>query len=92
MIVLDWGDEKNEIVTAKTGISFEDVEMAIATGNLLDDVKHPNTDKYGNQRMMYVAIGGYAYGVPYVKQEDGTFFLKTLYPSRKYTKQYLSEK
>ncbi len=90
MMNLDWGDEKNELVTEKTGVSFEDIEMAIATGNLLDDIQHPNTEKYGHQRIMIVAINRYAYGVPYVEKEDGSFFLKTLYPNRYYTRKYLS--
>jgi len=30
----------------------------------------------------------YIWIVPFVRDEDGTIFLKTLYPSRKYTKIY----
>ncbi len=91
MIVLDWSNEKNELVTEKTGVSFEDIEFSIATGCLLDDIQHPNTEKYGHQRIMVVEVNGYAYCVPYVKQEKGVFFLKTLFPSRKYQKMYLSK-
>jgi uncharacterized DUF497 family protein len=87
---LDWSNDKNELVTAKTGVSFEDAELAIATGGLLDDIQHPNTEKYKHQRIMIVAIDGYAYAVPYVKQTDGSFFLKTLYPNRYYTRKYLT--
>jgi hypothetical protein len=35
-----------------------------------------------------VEIEGYAFCVPCVPEENGNYFLKTAYPSRKYTKQY----
>jgi uncharacterized DUF497 family protein len=38
--------EKNQILIAERGISFEDVLFAIQSGDLLDDVAHPNSDKY----------------------------------------------
>lgn len=35
-----------------------------------------------------IEINNYAYVVPYVEKE-GKIFLKTIFPSRKYTKRYL---
>lgn len=49
---------------------------------------HPNKEKYPNQRMFVVRIDDYAWLVPYV-ENDAEFFLKTVIPSRKATKQYL---
>lgn len=37
-----------------------------------------------------IEINSYAYVVPYV-EEDDYLFLKTIFPSRKYTKEYLRE-
>jgi len=51
---------------------------------------HPNQQKYPNQRMWVVRLRGYAHLVPFVEAED-EIFLKTIMPSRKATKQFLSE-
>jgi hypothetical protein len=39
---------------------------------------------------LVVAVEGYAYLVPYVEEPDG-YFLKTVIPSRKATREYLSQ-
>ena len=62
--------------------------LAIESGGLLDELKHPNKDKYPNQLVFVVGLDGYAYLVPYV-EEIQYFFLKTVIPSRKATKNYL---
>ena len=43
---------------------------------------------YPHQRIFVVVIDNYAYLVPYVEMED-EIFLKTVIPSRKFTKLYL---
>jgi hypothetical protein len=57
---------------------------------LLDILAHPNKAKYPSQRVLVVASDGYAYLVPFV-EEDDHFFLKTVIPSRKATRDYLGE-
>lgn len=57
----------------------------------MDDMLHPNKDRYPHQRVFVVAIGEYAYLVPYV-ETDEEIFLKTVVSSRKATKQYLGGK
>jgi hypothetical protein len=69
-------------------VSFEEVEMAIEQGNLLDIVAHPNRTKYPNQKIFVVRLLDYVYLVPFV-EDQSSFFLKTIIPSRKATKQYL---
>ncbi len=69
-------------------MSFEEVEMAIEQGNLLDIVAHPNRTKYPNQKIFVVRLLDYVYLVPFV-EDQSSFFLKTIIPSRKATKQYL---
>jgi uncharacterized DUF497 family protein len=88
MKTINWNPEKNQILIQERNISFEDVLFAIQQFDLLDDMKHPNEQKYPNQRVFVVNIDGYVYLVPYVETET-EFFLKTIIPSRKATKKYL---
>jgi uncharacterized DUF497 family protein len=83
-----WNAEKNCELLAERGVSFEQVVVAIESDGLIDVLDHPNSGKYPNQRLMVVAWDGYAYLVPYV-EEGGHYFLKTVIPSRKATRDYL---
>jgi uncharacterized DUF497 family protein len=85
-----WSPEKNEAVKAKRGISFESIVVSIEAGGLLDIVAHPNQAKYPRQRVLVVVCDNYVYLVPFVEEED-YFFLKTVIPSRKATRDYLNQ-
>jgi hypothetical protein len=54
----------------------------------LDELKHPNKEKYPNQLVFVVGLDGYVYLVPYVEETE-YYFLKTVIPSRKATRDYL---
>jgi len=82
--------EKNETLRGERGISFESVVVAVESGGLLDILAHPNPVKYPRQRVLVVACDNYAYLVPFV-EEDDYFFLKTIIPSRKATRDYLNQ-
>ncbi len=84
-----WNPEKNGLLKVARGISFESIVVAIESGGLLDILAHPNERKYPRQRVLIVAHGRYAYLVPFVEGED-YFFLKTIIPSRKATRDYLN--
>jgi len=84
----DWSTEKNEMLIAQRGISFESVVSAIEQGGLLDVLEHPNQDRYPGQLIYVVDSDGYIHLVPFVTRADGTRFLKTIIPSRKATKAY----
>jgi uncharacterized DUF497 family protein len=88
MKTLRWNPEKNEILKTDRGISFERVVVAIEGGGLLDILAHPNQDRYPRQRVLVVGCDNYVYLVPFVEEED-YFFLKTVIPSRKATRDYL---
>ncbi len=88
MKVINWNAEKNQILMNERGISFEDILFSIRNGDLLDDICHPNVDKYPNQRVLMVDVDGYVFLVPYVETTE-EIFLKTIIPSRKATKKYL---
>jgi hypothetical protein len=81
--------EKNEQLKEQRNIGFEDVLLAIENGGLLDDIEHPNKEKYPNQNIfiILVEIKEYVYLVPYVEDEEA-IFLKTIIPSRKMNKKY----
>ncbi|MBI2600456.1 DUF4258 domain-containing protein [Candidatus Daviesbacteria bacterium] len=88
MKYFDWDEEKNSLLTELREVSFEDVQIAIEAGRVLDEIDHPSKKRYPNQRILIVEIEGYAYYVPYVEDEE-KIFLKTIFPSRKATKKYL---
>ena len=83
-----WNHEKNEQLKAERNVSFEEIVLAIEADRLLDIVTHSNPDKYPNQRMFVVAVEQYVYLVPFV-EEDEYYFLKTVIPNRKATRDYL---
>lgn len=83
-----WNPEKNDALKSARGLSFESVVVAAESGGLLDIVNHPNQAKYPKQRVLVVAIENYAYLVPFVEEEDH-YFLKTVIPSRKATRDQL---
>ena len=56
----------------------------------MDILAHPNLAKYRRQRVLVVACDNYVYLVPVVEEED-YFFLKTIIPSRKATRDYLNQ-
>ena len=85
-----WSPEKNEALQADRGVSFESIIVAIEAGGLLDILAHPNQAKYPRQRILVVAADDYAYLVPFVEDED-CYFLKTIIPSRKATRDYLQQ-
>lgn len=85
-----WSSEKNEALREERGVSFESMVVAMEAGGLLDILAHPNERKYPRQRVLVVARDGYAYLVPFV-EEDDYFFLKTVIPSRKATRDYLNQ-
>ena len=91
MKILNWNREKNEWLRKNRGICFEDILFYLDNNYLIDDVEHPNQNKYTGQRMMILNIVEYIYLVPYVESED-EIFLKTIIPSRKATKDYLEKK
>ena len=87
----DWNDEKNELLKKLRGVSFEQIVLAIVSGDLIDRMKHPNPEKYPNQRVFFVKIEDYVYSVPYV-EDDEKMFLKTIIPNSKATKKYFGGK
>lgn len=91
MKLYNWNREKNEWLRKNRGICFEDILFYIENDFLIDDIEHSNQEEYSGQRMMVFNIEDYIYLVPYIESED-EIFLKTIFPSRKATKNYLEKK
>lgn len=84
----NWNDAKNQQLKAERNVSFEEIGEAIKSGGLLDITKHPNQERYPNQKIFVVSFNDYVYIVPFVESEEA-IFLKTIIPSRKMKKLYL---
>ena len=84
---LDWNPEKSAKLLVERGFAFEEIQIAIEEGGLLDVVRYGNPEQYPDQMVLIVLLKGYVCAVPFVDQGE-TWFLKTAFPSRKYTKQY----
>lgn len=87
---MKWAPDKNAELQEERGVSFEQVVIAIEAGGLLDILAHPNQARYPKQRVMVVCWDDYAYLVPFVEQTE-YYFLKTVIPSRKATRDYLKQ-
>ena len=85
-----WAPDKNALLRQERGVSFEEITVAVETGRLLEIVPHPQPGKYPRQKIMVVEFAGYAYLVPFVEEEDH-FFLKTIIPSRKATRDFITK-
>lgn len=92
MTKLRWNIEKERMLQnedTRNSITFADCAVAISDGRVLDVRPHPTL---GHQRLAVLNIEDYIYIVPFVIEDDGTWFLKTVFPSRKYTAIYLGKK
>ena len=84
MRYLNWDSKKNEILKNVRGISFEEIAHLIESGQILGIEENP---KRSNQKIYILEIENYAVVVPFIENND-EIFLKTAFPSRKYTKLY----
>ncbi|OGC56273.1 toxin [candidate division WWE3 bacterium RIFCSPLOWO2_12_FULL_36_10] len=87
---IEFDDHKNNLLKNQRGVCFDDVIESVLDDKLLGILEHPNKSKYSHQKIMLVAINDYVYAVPYVEDSE-KIFLKTVFPSRKYTKLYLKK-
>ena len=84
MKYLNWSHEKNELLKAERGISFEEIVLLIDSGHILGIEENPART---NQKIYILEIENYAFVVPFVENQN-EIFLKTAFPSRKYTKRF----
>lgn len=77
---IKWSVLKSRRLKRTSGVSFEEITNA----KLIDILSHSQRE---NQKIMLFEYKAYIWIVPFIERED-EIFLKTLYPSRKYTKVY----
>jgi hypothetical protein len=81
---IKWDEEKNKILKKERGVSFEE----ILDSTFLGAEKHRSKS---NQMVLLYEYKKYVWVVPCVV-EGNFIFLKTMFPSRKYTKMLKSKK
>jgi len=74
----------------RRGVSFEEIVLAIEEDGLKDVLVHPNQRRCPGQVVLVVAYRGDVFLVPSV-EESTHYFLKTVIPSRKATRDYLGK-
>ncbi len=84
MKYLNWNSEKNELLKRERGIAFEEIAYLIESEQIIGIEENPGRP---DQKMYILEIENYAILVPFV-ENDKEIFLKTAFPSRKYTKRY----
>lgn len=90
VVTYDWSEEKNRLLKTKRRISFEEIVLCIQEDKVVTVLEHPNKSQYPNQFLYLIETRHQIYVVPFVvNSAEGVVFLKTIYPSRKYTRQYL---
>ena len=84
-----WDEDKSRLLKRTRGLSFEEVVFHIHNGDLLAKLNHPKA-KYGHQQIFVIRVDDYAYMIPFVEDNE-KFFLKTIIPSRKMTRDFLNK-
>jgi hypothetical protein len=88
-----WNPDKVALLRntiARGGVGFEECIVAIEAGNILDVLENPSSN-HPSQRIFVLEINGYAYCAPFIETPE-EIFLKTVFPSRKFTALYLTER
>lgn len=85
--VFDWDNEKNKKLIRERKISFEAIVSLIESSHIIATVT--GKGRFAHQKQFIVEMNKYIYVVPFVEDEQ-KIFLKTIIPSRKLTKKYLS--
>jgi len=83
--MLYWDEEKNNKLITERNISFDKVSEIILRGEYLDILENPSRK---DQLIFIICLQDYIYAVPFIIDEKENIILKTVYPSRKFTKIY----
>ncbi len=86
----DWRPEKNAWLRKHRGISFDEIIIHLGRGDVWKIGPHPNQKRYPRQSIAFVIVNDYVHMVPFEIVGE-VINLRTIIPSRKATRQYLSE-
>ena len=85
-----WDLDKNNLLKKHRNISFEQIVFSIENKQIVDVMENPNQEKYSGQVFIMAEVDNYIYVVPASISDSGEeCYLRTIYPSRKYTNKYL---
>jgi uncharacterized DUF497 family protein len=76
-------EKKNRILFEQRGLTFEEAIEVIAEQGVMLDFKHPNSERYPNQRIMVIAIDNYPHCIPYLLDGE-KIVLKTIFRDRRF--------
>ena len=85
-----WNEKKAATLhgdVKRRNVGFEECVHALENGKMIVDIPNPSP-QFPHQRIFIIDINNYAHVVPYLPGDDYVF-LKTVFPSRKYTALYL---
>jgi uncharacterized DUF497 family protein len=85
-MILYWDAEKSQLLKETRGIEFASIEAMIQAGCPYKLMDHHNKDIYSHQKVIHIQKDDQIIEIPCVPHLDG-YFCKTLYPSRKATKE-----
>ncbi len=89
--VIQWNEEKNQLLQLQRGLSFEMVLEKLLNGHILGRKSHPDKKQYPHQHIFVMELNDYVCYVPFI-ENDESIFLKTIIPSRKLDKLYRRKK
>lgn len=87
-MIIKWNEEKNNLLKEIRDVSFEQVVEEIANYRNTEPEINP---AHPHQFITFVKINDYPYAVPFVVDDEGNWFLKTIYPSRKAKRRFEHE-
>ncbi len=85
-----FNQEKNAKLKLTRGINFDELVKIIKKNEIIKVIDNPNKKKYQNQKLFLIKIENLVIVVPFVEEKD-YIFLKTAYPSQKYTKRHFKK-
>lgn len=86
---IKYNEHKDQILKATRDVSFDEAIASLKSGGLLEDKEHPSRT---GRRIYIIKIDEYVYIMPHViNYQSKEIFLKTIYPSRKFTKLYIKK-
>jgi hypothetical protein len=86
-MLIKWNEDKNKLLKETRDICFEEL---INNGKILKVVKNDSSN-HRDQEKLVILYEEKLYAVPFVRENEKTFFLKTAYRSRKLDKFFNKE-
>ena len=83
-----WNEEKARKIQNERNIDVAKIADLIISGTIAAVEKVPNQKGHPDQLMFIIMLNDYAHCVPFVIEENGDIFIKTVFKSRAMQKKY----